>query len=164
MRHAVRAFLSAFVVLLAAAAPGFAQATPIAHGNGVYEIQGEPLLLSFNVVELPNGEVRGHVFTKNQVTGGILHSKVTSYMFLDDVLLVAGPLTAAVNAPPQFVLGATKFYAFKDNGDGTPPDEVTGGVAPIEFGDLTIQQIVAIGGGPPPSTFMPLTAGDITIN
>ena len=37
-------------------------------------------------------------------------------------------------------------------------------VAPIEFGDLTIQQIVAIGGGPPPSTFMPLTAGDITIN
>jgi hypothetical protein len=93
-----------------------------------------------------------------------VHVDLTSVMTVGDAVLMAGPVTLAVNAPPDYAVGNTAVLAVKDlgNGGGDPaPDEATGAVGPP---NLTIQQIVAAWGPPPPQAYQPLQSGNIQVH
>ena len=61
-------------------------------------------------------------------------------------------------------MGATGFVLFADNG-GPGTDELSGfSFAPLAFGDLTIQQIVAILGPPPAGSLFPVVSGNVKLH
>lgn len=164
-KTAIHAALAA-AFTFGAAASGHAQASPVAAGGGEFLAQnGEDHLFAFHVVELPDGKVTGRAGVYEPVTQGFVHMEISSYMYIGDWVGVAGPITMAVNAPPQFAVGATAFFVVSDNGAGlSAPDAFAGlGAVPPMFGNLTIQQIVGLIGPPPPAAFSPLLAGDIKI-
>jgi hypothetical protein len=175
------AVLSA-TVLLAGAATSLAQqiqstALQIANGNGVTGTPGEGIrTFSFSVAELPNGSLRGRGVLHDQPSGGLLRFDITSYTVVDDILLMAGPITMVNdNVPPQFFVGATFFFAVRDGGDGRHAvDKISGAnLAPIP--DLTIDEILALlcAMNPncdpdepivlPPDVVLPITAGNIKV-
>jgi hypothetical protein len=152
-------------------------ASKIANGNGVTGIPGEGLRsFLFSLVERPNGALQGHGVLTNLVPFAQLRFDITSYTVVDDVLLMAGPITSVIgNAPPQFVVGDTFFFAVRDGGNGGQAiDEISGAsVAPIP--DLTIDEILFLlcvmdpdcdPDDPivlPPDLLMPITAGNIKV-
>jgi len=162
-RIALSAALTA-VALLTAAAPSQAQATPIVTGE--VEVTSPvigPVGLGLSLVQLPSGQLDGQGSLELLALGGRVDFEVTSYMFLGDMVCLAGPVTAAVNAPPAYSLGATVVFCIEDNGDGgsSAPDTVAGTVGPP---GLTIQQIIALIGPPPPQAFQPIAAGNFRIH
>ncbi|MHC5023262.1 MAG: hypothetical protein ACYTGG_05050 [Planctomycetota bacterium] len=181
-RFAVCAAVSA-AVLLAGAVTSLAQqaqssALSLAYGNGVTGTPGEGLrTFSFSLVELSNGSLRGHGVIHDQADGGWLRFEITSYMVVDDILLMAGPITAVhgEGVPPGFFVGATFFFAVRDGGDGRLAiDEISSAnAAPIP--GLTIDEILALlcsmnpscdPDGPivlPPDVVLPITAGNIKV-
>lgn len=179
-RFALCAALSAGVLLAGIATGGAPQVQPramkIANGNGVTGTPSEGLRLwAFSAVELPNGSVQGHGVIHDQVLNAFGRFDITSYTVVDDVLLLAGPITAIDdNAPPNFFVGATFFFAVRDGGDGQAIDEISlANAAPIP--DLTIDEILALlcAMDPecdpkepsvlPPDLLLPLTAGNIKV-
>lgn len=149
--------------LFAVALPAFAQATHVARGSGaVVANNGALQQLAFNLIVLPDGRIRGHVNVIEPASGGIVKVEITSMMFIGDDLFVAGPVTAAIHAPPAFSVGATAFFGFQDNLGA--PDALVRGVVPVAFGNLSIQEIIAFIGPPPPQAWLPLVSGDITIH
>jgi hypothetical protein len=161
---AVTAAFSA-AVLVGKAAPGPGNgASPIA--NGHVATVGMPAGITsttFSMVMLPNGSIVGNGISSNTL-GGWVHFDLTSFVFIGDTLLVAGPSTASFNAPPQFVVGGTFFLALKDNGNGggnPAPDELANGAAPFP---VTAQQILAMFGPPPPAAFRPALSGNLVIH
>jgi hypothetical protein len=155
--------------LIASAPRALSQAgtlAPVADGHGVFVAQNqETHVFAFSLLELPNGTIHGQAVVLEPATQGLVVVDITSFMFIGDILAMAGPITTAINAPPQFVEGATAFFSVKDNGSGSPiPDEFAGvGVVPPQFGNLTIQQIIALIGPPPPEAFSPLLLGNVRI-
>ncbi|MHC5114667.1 MAG: hypothetical protein ACYTGP_09590 [Planctomycetota bacterium] len=132
---------------------------------------------SFSLVELPDDSLRGRgVIIDQSGPGGVLFH-ITSYTVVDDILLMAGPITAVVGegVPPQFFVGATFFFAVRDGGNGPAAvDEISAAnVAPIP--GLTIDEILAIlcamdpdcdPNEPiviPPDVLQPVTAGNIKV-
>jgi len=157
------AVLSAAFVF-GAAAPCQSQATPLAYGHGAFVAQNqESHLFTFAAVQLPGGSVVGHCLVIEPATRGFVHMEVTSFVFAGDTLGMAGPILVAVNAPPQFVVGGTAFFAVNDNSPGAPDAFAGLGTVPPYLGSLTAAQIVALLGPPPPVAFAPLLAGDIRI-
>ena len=142
-----------------------AQATPIANGGGsLLTPDGRVQHFAFHVVELPDGSVRGHGVRVEPASNAIVIFEVTSFMFVGNVLAMAGPVTMTRNAPPQFVIGGTVFFGLTDEGYGSAPADASTGLTPLPpfLGNLTIQQIIAmIGSGPPPEALSPLFAGNI---
>jgi hypothetical protein len=152
-------------------------ARKIANGNGVTGTLSEGLrTFSFSLVELPDGWLKGHGVLNNQVPQGGVHFDITSYTVVDDVLLMAGPITQAIgDVPPQFFVGATFFFAVRDGGDGGQAiDEISlANVAPIP--GLTIDEIlflICVMNPPcdpndpvvlPPDVVLPITAGHIKV-
>lgn len=152
-------------LFLGATAPISAQASPIGSGQGAFLAQNqETHLFAFAVVELPDGSVNGHGLVFEPSTRAFVLFRISSFMFLGETLFMAGPITQAVNAPPQFVGGATAFFAVNDNGRSSADDIAALSVVPVQFGNLTIQQILALAGPPPAGAFAPLLAGDVRIH
>ena len=156
-------------LLLGLAAPGLAQATPIANGH----LTGGPIAgapnptiidLTFSLVERPDGSLVGSGFTANRENGSWFMFDLTSYVLIGDTLYAAGPITATHNigAGPQ--VGDTYFMAVIDNGNGPVADEFIQGRVPSIFGPLTIQQILAIVGPPAPGSFRQGINGNLTIH
>ena len=164
-RAAASAALSTLFVVTAATT-GHAQANPIAQGHGTYI--GQNLVakqFTFSAVVLPGGAVRGHLNNIEHASNGFVHIDVTSLAMVGDTLMLAGPITQAVNAPPHFVVGATGFFLVNDNARNTPSTDTFAGlgVVPPFLGNLTAEQILAFAGPPPPQAFAPLLSGDIRI-
>jgi hypothetical protein len=173
------AFLAA--VLLAGMATGGAPqvqpgAVKLANGNGISGTPGEGLRTwSFSAVKLPNGSVQGHGVLHDQTLDAFARFDITSYTVVDDILLLAGPITAIDdNAPPNFFVGATFFFAVRDGGNGQAIDEISlANAAPIP--GLTMDEILALlcAMNPacdpeappvlPPNILLPLTAGNIKV-
>lgn len=168
-RRAVHAVLLTGCLLVAMlssnaqADPPGGHAQPIANGQGVYVDQSlEVFSFTFSVVELPDGSVEGHGSFFDHVARRFILFELSSFMFVDGSLGVAGEITMAVNSPPQLAVGSTIFFFVNDNNPDT--DAFAGlGLVPPEFGELTIQEIVGLIGPPPPDAFTPLVAGDIRI-
>ena len=154
------------VSLLVAPIPGNAQATPsaaaglVAHGNVEYEGQtGVVLSFRFNLVELPNGSVNGQGRLGVNGTGFVLF-KLSSFMFVDGALAMAGEITHVVgDVPPFNAVGNTIFFFVKDNDPDA--DEVQQGIVPPQFGNPTIQEILDAVGLPP--FYQTVISGDIVI-
>ena len=173
-RFAMCAAVSAAVLLGGAAQ---AAALKIANGNGVTGTPGEGLrTFSFSLVELPNGSLQGHGVIHDQVFEASTHFDITSYTVVDDILLMAGPITAVSgNVPPNFFVGATFFFAVRDGGHGgLAIDEISlANSAPIP--GLTIDEILFLlcpmnpncnPNDPivlPPDIVLPITAGNIKV-
>jgi hypothetical protein len=162
-RLAVRAALCTGFAL-AAAAPTQAQAAHLAYGHGSFVSTSSQLThqIAFSVVQLPNGATHGHAIGFEAATHGFVFIDLSSAMFLGDTLAVAGTITMAINMPPQFPVGGTAFFAVQDNAGG--PDLFAGlGSVPPQLGNLTIQQILALIGPPPPQAYAPLINGNFRI-
>jgi hypothetical protein len=152
-------------------------ALKIANGNGVTGTPGWDLrTFSFSLVELPDGSLQGHGVLHDQMSMGLLHFDITSYTVVDDILLMAGPITLVnENVPPVFFVGATFFFAVRDDGQGNLAiDEISGAMA-VPFPGWTIEEILDFicdntpGCDPdepiviPPDVLRPTTAGDIKV-
>ena len=150
--------------LLSATAPVLAQASPLGSGGGRYlNNRGETNQFAFSAVLLPNGSVKGHVVFHFPGANAMVRMEVTSFTFIGGQLGLAGPITRAVNTPTPLV-GLTGFLALSDNG-GPGTDKLTGfSFVPPQFGNPTIQQIIAFFGPPPPSVFFPVIDGNILIH
>lgn len=151
--------------LVITAMAGNVQADHIAHGHGEY-VGGnqEVKSLTFNVVELPDGSIRGHGVLSEHSTNSFVHFEVSSYTFVGDSLGVAAEITMAVNAPPSLPVGNTIFFFINDN--DPVADEFAFGIVPPEVGNPTIQEIVLfflMGNPPPPEVFTPLIGGNFWI-
>ncbi len=173
-RFAMCAAVSAAVLLGGAAQ---AAALKIANGNGVTGTPSEGLrTFSFSLVELPNGSLQGHGVIHDQVFEASTHFDITSYTVVEDILLMAGPITAVSdNVPPNFFVGATFFFAVRDGGHGGQAiDEISlANSAPIP--GLTIDEILFLlcvmnpncnPNDPivlPPDIVLPITAGNIKV-
>ena len=165
-RAAMCASLAA-VLLLGSAAPVGAQAGPIAHGHGSFVANNQELhTITFNVVGLPDGSVRGHAVIREPSTQAFVIMEVSSLMFLGETLAVAGEVTKNVNAPAQHAVGSTAFFSVNDYGnDPTMPDDFAGlGSVPPFLGNLTIQEIIALIGPPPPQAFTPFLTGGVQVH
>lgn len=164
-KSAIRALFAATLFLGAAPTPAHAQCGLIAAGAGsIVGNDQQTRFLAFWVADF-HGVVRGESWGYEPATYAYVRMDITSYMYLGNDLAVAGPVTASVNAPPAFLIGATAFMVFHDNGRGrNAGDSITGtSVVPPSYGNLTIQQVIAlIGSGPPPQAFLPLLSGGIT--
>ena len=181
-RFAMCAVVSAAVLLGGAATSHGQQEQPaaskIANGNGVTGTPSEGLrTFSFSLVELPDGSLQGHGVLHNQVPQATVRFDIPSYTVVDDVLLMAGPITQVVgdNVPPQFFVTATFFFAVRDggNGDGAIDEISLANVAPIP--GLTIDEILfhlCVMNPPcnpndpvvlPPDVVLPITAGNIKV-
>lgn len=150
--------------LLGATAPGLAQGTPLGSGGGRYfnAQRGETNRFAFTAVQLPDGSANGVVTFHFPSGDAMVQMKVTSFMHIGPWLGLAGPVTKAVNTPNPLV-GLTGFLVLADNG-GPGTDALTGfSFVPPAFGNLTIQQIIAILGPPMPAMFFPVIDGNIKI-
>lgn len=157
---------AALAAMFLLSAPVAAQGGLLGHGFGAFVAQNQQThLFAFAAVEGPTGSVRGSCVVLEPATNGLVRIEVSSKFEIGSTLMLAGTITMAVNAPPQFAVGATGAFAVNDNGCcGTPPDSFLGVVAvPLSFGNLTARQIVALIGPPPPEMFSPLLFGDIRL-
>ena len=164
--------LAACAILLGTASQSYAQATPIASGH----LKGGPTIvtpvpsivdLTFTLVELPDGSVLGSGKLTNQSLGSWILFDLTSYIFVGDgILMMAGTVTKQHTTviPPKFQVGNTVFFAIKDKGNGGGVDEFIDGLVPPAFGPVTIQQIFAVSGVPPPEIFRKGISGNITFH
>ena len=177
-RFATCAAISAAVLLAGAAtSQGQPPALKIANGNGVLGAPSEGFrTFSFSLVELPNGSVQGHGVIHDQIFDASIHFDITSYTVVEDILLMAGPITAVSdNVPPNFFVGATFFFAARDGGNGGQAiDEISlASSAPIP--GLTIDDILFLlcvmnpncdTNDPivlPPDLLLPIIAGNIKV-
>ncbi|HEX5052248.1 MAG TPA: hypothetical protein VFZ65_10780 [Planctomycetota bacterium] len=149
--------------LLGIAAPNHAQTTPIGAGAGAFVAANQAThVFVFSIVERADGTVRGRVLVLEPATHGFVSVELSSYMYVGTTLAAAGTITAALNAPPQYPVGGTAFFAVNDN-TGAPDGFAGLGAVPPQFGSLTVQQIINLIGPPPPQAFAPLLAGNVWI-
>lgn len=162
------AFLSLLTALALGAAEPLAaqatQATPLGCGGGIVLQDGATRVYAFNCVQLPDGSVTGHLTSHEPASQSFVNVGISSAMHFGGWLTVAGEVTAAVNTPPRFSVGQTMFVVLADNDSGGPlPDQLAGGLVPPFLGNLTIQQIIALIGPPPPAAFSPLLSSNIMV-
>jgi len=156
--------------LLTSSASASAQATPIANGH----IKGGPTIatqtpsvldLTFHLVELPDGSIAGSgKLTKKSADGWIMFD-LTSYVYVGDMVLMAGPVTAQKEGTEEspWNIGDT-FFVVVEDGETPSMDRFIEGRVPSEFGPLTAEQILAFGGPPPPAIFRPALSGNLVIH
>ena len=167
MLNLIRRFATATVLtsatLFAVAAPGQAQIKPIGSGYGVVEAPMGTRVVLYSLLELSDGSLSGHGLQYSPADNAWVYFNITSYMFVGDALLMAGPVTKSINSLPGYDVGNTAVLAVHDKGNwfGQPaPDDAAATVGPP---NLTIQQIVAIIGPPPPQAYVPIKAGNLKI-
>jgi hypothetical protein len=160
-RPSTFAALSAAVLFLATTSL-YAQAQPLGNGGGKYiNNSNNTNHFTFSAVQLPNGSVKGHAIWHSPDLNAMAQVELTSFMYIGEWLAVAGTITKVINVPPEVELGATAFIVFR--ADGSPAH--TGfSFAPLAFGELTIQQIIAMLGPPQPIHFFPIISGTIKIH
>lgn len=156
--------------LFATPANAFAQATPIANGH----VKGGPTIstqepsiidLTFNLVELPDGSLVGSGKLTKKSAQGWIKFDVTSYVVLEDGVLMAGPVTALKvgNEPSPWSVGNT-FFVFIHDGETPSQDRFIEGRVPPQFGPLTAQQIAMLLGSPPPAIYRQALSGNLVIH
>lgn len=151
-------------LVLGAAAPLAAQATPLGSGGGIVLQDGVNRVYAFQCLQLPDGSVTGHLVSQEPVSQSFVHVNISSAMHIGDMLAVAGEITALANTPPRFSVGQTMFLVFDDSGPaGSVPDQLASGLVPSFLGNLTIQQIIGLIGPPPAAAFSPFLHGGIKI-
>lgn len=158
--------LAAFssVFLLLAPAPAQAQGQFVSAGHGTYLAADQTTVLEFTYVVRvsPNGSVQG--FAAWRGPDSITIWRVDSAMFIDETLAFAGQIVSVFGSPPPGqVVGGTVFTAFKDNGPASVDETLSLSAVPPEFGNPTIQQIIALIGAPPPQAYRPLLTGNVWI-
>ena len=160
-RFALLAVLSS-AALLGSASPALAQAQPIVTGNGqVTNTAVGPVAVEFALIERPDGSLQGEGLVAFAASSGWATYDLTSYMFLDGKLAMAGSVTSSFDAPPSYFVGATVVFAVEDGGNGAGHDRLAGTVGPP---GLTIQQVIAILGPPPPQAYQPVVTGNFKIH
>ena len=148
--------------LLAGAAPVHPQAQPIVTGEGeVTNTAVGPVAIEFSLIELPDGSLNGEGLVAFAATGGYATFDLTSYMFVAGNLCMAGPVTSSFEAPPNYFVGATVVFCVEDGGNGAGQDKMAGTVGPP---GVTIQQIIALIGPPPPQAYSPVVTGNFKIH
>ncbi len=160
-RSSALAILSAAFLLLAPA-PTQAQAGLVGAGHGTYSIaNGQGTLeFTFFIAEGRNGASQGYAVWKGPGSIGLW--RVDSFMFDDGALLFAGQVLAIEgSSSTPFQVGQTVFTGFRDNGFGAVDETVSLSAVPPQFGNPTIQQIVALIGSPPPGAWRPLATGGV---
>lgn len=165
--HLIRKFTSLALLttlVLGAAESLTAQAKPLGAGGGVVQQGPATRIYAFHCVQMPDGSAAGALVSLEPANQSFVRVRITSAMHIGPWLAVAGEITAAVNTPPQIVVGGTMAAVFADNGTGGPvPDQLAALVVPAFLGNLTIQQIIALVGPPPPTSFGPVLAGDFRV-
>jgi len=148
--------------LLAGAAPARNPAQPIVTGDGeITNTVVGPVAVEFALVELPDGSLQGEGMVAFAATSGWVTFDLTSSMFLDGKLAMAGSVTSSFDAPPSDFVDATLVFAVDDGGSGAGADKLAGTVGPR---GLTIQQVVAFIGPPPPQAYQPVVTGNFKIH
>ena len=150
------------VMLLGAATPAPTQAQPIVTGDGeITNTAVGPVAVELSLIHLPNGSLNGQGMTSFAATGGWVTFDLTSYMFVDGKLCMAGSVLSGFAAPPNYFVGATVVFCLEDGGDGAGMDKMAGAAGPP---GLTIQQVIALVGPPPPQAYQPVVAGNFKIH
>jgi hypothetical protein len=154
---------SAITALFAfvATAPLAAQQAPLGAGGGVVFQDGVNRIYAFNCHDLGGGAATGKLVSLEPGSQGRVGMNISSAMHIGSWLAIAGEITVSVNTPPHIGVGQTMFMVAIDNGTG--PDQIATGVVPAALGNLTIQEIVAMIGPPPPVAFSSFVAGGVTI-
>lgn len=161
-RSSALALLSAAVFLFPAAAPAQAETQIVAAGHGTYEALTSPSILEFTflVKQTGNGSTQGLAIWHGP--NSYIVWSVTSAMYIDETVLFAGEIVWILGTPPPgYSVGITAFTAVNDNGPGFTDEIASISVVPPEFGNPTIQAIVAFIGAPPAAAFRTLLSGNI---
>lgn len=156
----------ALTTLFFAAAPAEAQGL-VGIGAGSYDSPSNPgnvSRFSYFLTDRGNGEAGGlAVWVFPAATFVVRVSSFASYEW-DGIrsLAFAGTIVAIFGTPRGgATVGQTAFTAMRDNGRGSSDATVGFTVVPAQFGNPTIQQIIAINGPPPPQAWRPLLSGNI---
>lgn len=136
----------------------------IARGRGTINDNGTVIHGTFVVKQGPLGIVQGYLLATAPSVGSVLRMDITSCVFVDGLLGLAGKVTTSVGFPPALAVGRTAFFLIDDVGTGgVPGPDLFSGLLGIgvSLGNLTAEQIYAIF-GPPPQWF-PLLSGDLRV-
>ena len=137
----------------------------IARGHGAL-LDGNGIMIHgrFEARQLSRGNVQGYLLGSAPSVGAFIHVDVTSRVFVNGKLGLAGKVTAMAGFNPSLAVGRTAFFMVEDMGKGGVPSpdlfsELTG--IPLNLGPLTAEEIYALYGQP--TQFFPLVAGDIRV-
>ena len=161
-RTSALAALSAAALLVPAATPATAHGGAVAAGHGTYLAADQTTTLGFTFVvhEAHDGSIQGYALWKGPLSTTLW--EVSSLMHVGEMVLFAGEIVGTTGTPPPgHAVGVTAATAVHDNGPGFMDDIASISVVPPEFGNPTIQQLVALFGPPPPQAFRPLLSGNI---
>ena len=148
--------------LFLAAAPATAQRLGAGAGSFLSADQ-QVHVFACSISQWPNGDVHGFALVLEPATQGLVLVNCTSAMQFGNSLGVAGNVVLSLNAPPFLQVGSPTFFFLQDNGSAGPDAFAGLGGVPPQLGNLTIQQIVALIGTPPPSALAPLLTGNIRV-
>lgn len=166
LRRSTRLAALAAVLMCVTSVAVTAQASRLATGYGGYVgVNQQQKVFFFHAHEHANGDVHGSCVVFEPASNGYVRMQITSSTTAGGTLFLAGPITHAVNAPPNFAVGATGMFGVKDNGGwGGPVDEfVNLSAAPLVLGNLTAEQIIMMIGLPPAFAYAPLNFGNVRI-
>jgi hypothetical protein len=158
--------LAAFsaLFLLFAPAPAQAQGQFVSAGHGTYLAADQTTVLEFTYVIKVNSNGSAHGFAAWRGPDSLTIWRVDSATFIDETLAFAGQVVAIFGSPPPGqVVGGSVFTGFRDNGPGSVDETLSLSVVPPEFGNPTIQEIIALIGAPPPQAYRPLLTGNVWI-
>jgi len=152
-------------VLLSFAAAPAAPSAPshnqlVSRGHGSYLAFNQQVVLDFTYVVRgeENGTVEGFAIWRGP--NSVTIWQVSSFTFVGEALVFAGPIIKVIGTPPPgHAVGLTAFTAVKDNGSADETASLS--VVPPQFGNPTVQQIIALIG--PPPAYLPLLSGSIWI-
>ena len=120
---AAAALVPSVVVVPPTSAEGVGpMAAGAAHITGA---NGEALTLSFNVKQLPSGEVVGQAQRQARPVDATIHYELNCLRIVGNKAIVGGIVTRSTS--PSFVVGRKAIFSVEDNGEGPnePADRVS---------------------------------------
>ena len=91
-------------------------AGPMASGAAHITRDGEALTLSFNVKQLPSGEVVGQAQRQARPVDATIHYELDCLRIVGNKAIVGGIVTRSTS--PSFVVGRKAIFSVEDNGEG----------------------------------------------
>jgi hypothetical protein len=128
-----------------------------------------PQTIWFSVSD-SGGQIQGYLLVRRPAEDAFVLMRVTSAARTLDTsgratMAMAGPVLASQNAPDYLQPGRTTFCSVQDGGfEGPLADTFQGlGSVPLDLGNLSIQQILALIGPPMAGGFHAMIAGDLRV-